>query len=85
MNLWLNDRVALGVSLRKNQFYSFTKYTNDALVGMVELQMSDQFRLGYAYDRTISRLGQIAPSSHELMLRYEFGFGKSKILTPRYF
>lgn len=85
VNLWLNDRVALGVSLRKNQFYSFTQYTNDALVGMVELQMNDQFRLGYAYDRTISRLGQIAPSSHEIMLRYEFGFGKSKILTPRYF
>lgn len=85
VNLWLNDRVALGVSLRKNQFYSFTQYTNDALVGMVELQMSDQFRLGYAYDRTISRLGQVAPSSHEIMLRYEFGFGKSKILTPRYF
>jgi len=85
VNLWLNDRVALGVSLRKNQFYSFTQYTNDALVGMVEIQMNDQFRLGYAYDRTISRLGQIAPSSHELMLRYEFGFGKSKILTPRYF
>lgn len=85
VNFWFNDRVALGVSLRKNQFYSFTQYTNDAVVGMVELQMSDQLRLGYAYDRTISSLGQIAPSSHEIMLRYEFGFGKSKILTPRYF
>lgn len=85
VNLWINDRVALGVSLRKNQFYSFTSYTNDAVVGMLELQLSDQFRLGYAYDRTVSRLGQVAPSSHELMLRYEFGFGKNKILTPRYF
>lgn len=85
MNLWINDRVALGVSLRKNQFYSFTNYTNDAVVGMIELQLSDQFRLGYAYDRTMNRLGQIAPSSHEIMLRYEFGFNKNKILTPRYF
>jgi hypothetical protein len=23
--------------------------------------------------------------THELMLRYEFGYGKNKILTPRYF
>ena len=50
-----------------------------------ELQMSDQLRLGYAYDRTLNNLKSYGPSSHEFMIRYEFGFGKSKILTPRYF
>lgn len=85
LNLWINDRVAIGTSFRKNQFYSFTDYSNDAIVGLLELQLSDQMRLGYAFDRTLNRLGLVAPNSHEIMLRYEFGFGKSKILTPRYF
>ena len=85
VNIWFNDRIALGASLRKNQFYSWNNDSNDALVGMVELQVSDQLRLGYAYDRTLNNLKAYGPNSHEFMLRYEFGFGKSKILTPRYF
>jgi len=85
MNLWFNDRVAIGTSFRKNDYNSWGNYSNDAVVALLELQLSDQFRLGYAYDRTLSRLQGYGPNSHEIMLRYEFGFGKSKILTPRYF
>lgn len=85
LNLWISERVGIGASLRKNQFSTWTTATTDALVGMVELQLTDQFRLGYAYDRTLNRIGLVAPNSHELMVRYEFGFNKSKILSPRYF
>ena len=85
VNLWINDRVAIGTSLRKNQFNTWSTETTDAVVGMLELQLSDQFRLGYAYDHTFGSLGRFAPSSHEIMIRYEFGFGKNRILTPRYF
>ncbi|MBC8156204.1 MAG: type IX secretion system membrane protein PorP/SprF, partial [Bacteroidetes bacterium] len=85
VNIWFNDRIAIGTSFRKNQFYSWTNDSNDAIVGLIELQVSDQLRLGYAYDRTLNNLRAYGPDSHEFMLRYEFGFGKSKILTPRYF
>ena len=85
VNVWFNDRIALGTSFRKNQFYSWTNDSNDAWVGLVELQVSDQLRFGYAYDRTLNNLKSYGPSSHEFMIRYEFGFGKNKILTPRYF
>jgi type IX secretion system PorP/SprF family membrane protein len=85
LNLWINERVAIGTSFRKNQFYTFSTFTNDAIVGLLEFQLSDQFRFGYAYDHMLNRLGQFSPNSHELMLRYEFGYGKNKILTPRYF
>ncbi|WP_345270316.1 PorP/SprF family type IX secretion system membrane protein [Nibrella viscosa] len=85
LNLWIAERVGIGASVRKNQFYTWTKETTDAIVGMVELQLTDQFRMGYAYDRTLNRLGMVIPSSHELMVRYEFGFTKNRILTPRYF
>jgi type IX secretion system PorP/SprF family membrane protein len=85
LNLWINDRIAIGTSFRKNNYSSWGNFSSDAIVGLLELQVSDQFRIGYAYDRTLNRLQGYGPSSHEVMLRYEFGFGKSKILTPRYF
>ncbi|AKD56797.1 PorP/SprF family type IX secretion system membrane protein [Spirosoma radiotolerans] len=85
INFWFADRIALGASIRRNQFSSWTKYTTDAVVGLLEIQLTDQFRFGYAYDRTMSNLQSVAPSSHEIMIRYELGFGKNRILTPRYF
>ena len=85
VNLWINDRVAIGTSYRRNQFYTFSNQTDDAVVGLLELQLTDQFRLGYAYDYTLNGLRKFAPSSHEIMIRYELGFSKNKILTPRYF
>ena len=85
INFWFADRIALGASIRRNQFSSWTKYTTDAVVGLLEIQLTDQFRFGYSYDRTMSNLQSVAPSSHEIMIRYELGFGKNRILTPRYF
>lgn len=85
VNVWFWDRLAVGTSLRRHQFSSWTSYTTDAVVGLLEVQLTDQLRFGYAYDRTLSQLQSVAPSSHEVMIRYEFGFGKNRILTPRYF
>ncbi len=85
VNFWFADRIAIGASIRRNQFSTWTTYSTDALVGMLEVQLTDQFRFGYAYDRTMNQLKDVAPSSHEVMIRYEFGFGKNRILTPRYF
>lgn len=95
LNLWLKDKIAFGISGRISQFESSGKYLMDAAIGMIELQLSPQLRLGYAYDFTMNRLNDVNKSSassrlaniptHEAMLRYEFGYGKNKILTPRYF
>lgn len=85
VNVWFADRIAIGTSIRRNQFTSWTPYSTDAIVGLLEVQLTDQFRFGYAYDRTMNNFQRIAPNSHEIMLRYEFGIGKSRILTPRYF
>ena len=76
LNAWLQDIVGLGVSYR----------TNDALVAMFELQIAPEFRLGYAYDYTISNLQPFSKGTHELMLRYEFNSKDSRrILSPRYY
>lgn len=74
-NLWIQNTLAFGFSYR----------TGDAYVGMAELQLSKQLRIGYAYDRTFNSLGNYNSGTHELMLRMEFGPGNGKVASPRYF
>jgi type IX secretion system PorP/SprF family membrane protein len=74
-NLWISNTIAFGFSYR----------TGDAYVGMAELQLSRQFRIGYAYDKTFNSLGNLNTGTHELMLRYEFGSTNGKVASPRYF
>jgi type IX secretion system PorP/SprF family membrane protein len=74
-NLWIQNILSLGCSYR----------TGDSWVGMVELQLGKQLRLGYAYDKTFSNLGPLSMGTHELMLRTEFGPGNRKVASARYF
>jgi type IX secretion system PorP/SprF family membrane protein len=74
-NIWLKDIIGLGVSYR----------TGDAMVGMIETQITENFRMGYAYDMSLSPLKYYNNGSHEMMLRYEFGNIKSKVKSTRYF
>lgn len=73
--LWINDVIAFGLQYR----------TEADMAAMVELQASPQIRIGYSYDRSLTKLVQYNSGSHEIMLRYEFGFKKGRILSPRYF
>lgn len=57
-NIWLKNIVGLGASYR----------TGESILGMAEVQVSPQFRIGYAYDMTFNR-----PNTSELFLRLEFG------------
>lgn len=73
INIWLNDILGLGVSYR----------TGDAVLGMLELQVNTQLRIGYAYEQKIN---VVNTSAHELMMRYEFGgLLRKKVLSPRYY
>lgn len=74
-NLWIKDRVSIGAQYR----------TQDAFAGLFEIQVSDQLRVGYSYDHTVSKLAKYNSGSHEIMVRYEFGYSKSRTVSPRYF
>ena len=41
---------------------------NDAIGGIFQLQVNEQFRFGYAYDYNLSDLNKVSGGSHELML-----------------
>ncbi len=74
-NVWYRNMIGLGASLR----------TGDAYVGMAEVQVTRQVRVGYAYDYTTSALKSIAGSTNEVMFRYEFGKESKNVKSTRYF
>ena len=74
-SLWIKDAISIGVQYR----------TGADISGLLEIQATPQIRFGYAYDYNTTQLGNYNSGSHELMLRYEFGFQRSKVITPRYF
>lgn len=58
---------------------------NDAVGGLFQLQVNDQFRFGYSYDFNISALNKANSGSHEIMLTYDFIYRRANIKSPRYF
>lgn len=56
----LYDVVGLGVSYR----------LDDSVVGMFELQINENFHVGYAYDFTTSDLRLYSNGTHEIMINY---------------
>jgi len=74
-NLWVKDIFSIGAQYR----------TNADVSGMFELQLGPQIRLGYAYDHSLTSLQSYNSGSHEIMLRFELGGDKNKVLSPRYF
>ncbi|MBL4593543.1 MAG: type IX secretion system membrane protein PorP/SprF [Flavobacteriales bacterium] len=70
----INNTIGFGISYR----------TKDAIVGMVQLHLTDQLILGYSYDHTLSQLQKYNNGSHEVFLRYDFRY-KVKSIDPRFF
>lgn len=74
-NVWFYDIVSAGLSFR----------TADAILVMLEVQANKQWRIGYSFDYSYTRLRKYNSGTHEIMLRYEFSYERAKLLTPRYF
>lgn len=74
-NLWIGDVFSVGAQYGHKSNMS----------GLLEFQVTPQVRIGYAYDRSITPLVNFNSGSHEIMLRYEFGFDDQRIMAPRYF
>lgn len=88
----LGEKVWIGASYRtavniwkKNNTVGSVK-ASDAVIGLLEVYAGKGFRLGYAYDHSVSSLQGFDHGSHEISLGYAFGRKKDyKILSPRYF
>jgi len=69
-----------------DRFWIGGAYRNQSSCSAIAaFQVTDQVKVGYAYDFTTTELRGYQSGSHELMLTYDLRFNKNKILSPRYF
>lgn len=59
--------------------------TGDAIVGMMEIQITPELRVGYARDFTTSEIQNFSTGSNEVLIGFDFGQGISAKRSPRYF
>jgi type IX secretion system PorP/SprF family membrane protein len=75
-NFLLYNRLELGVSYR----------VEDSLSALINFAVTSDFRIGFAYDYTISDFSDINPGgSYEAILLYDIDFSKKNLKSPRFF
>lgn len=84
--VWLGVSYRTSVNLLKKKGVNGSVKSPDAIVGIVEFYAGQGFRVGYAYDYSVSALNGYDQGSHEITIGYIFGPKREiRILTPRYF
>lgn len=74
LNYYYKQRFGLGVSYR----------SNESIVGILEFGVNDQLKFSYSYDCGLNRLKHYNNGSHELLIRYYFGYS-ANAKNPRAF
>lgn len=59
---------------------------DDAVSGLVNFNVTPDIKVGYAYDYTVSNLGQFNSGTHEIFLLFDlYLLGKGRDKSPRFF
>ena len=75
-NILYNNKFELGAAYR----------IDDAVSALVNINITPSLRVGYAYDYTLSNLGQFNSGTHEIMLLFDLDLlGKGYDKSPRFF
>ncbi len=75
-NLFMYDKLELGL------FYRL----KDSFGGLINYMLTDNIRIGYAYDRTTSMMKFYSPSTHELFINFVVPYAKQRaLMSPIYF
>ncbi|PKP23038.1 MAG: hypothetical protein CVU05_01285 [Bacteroidetes bacterium HGW-Bacteroidetes-21] len=73
-----------GLIVYKTLLIGFAIRSKDAFTGLIEFQVNDKFRIGYAHDFVTSGLAKYTHGSNEIVLRYEPVF-KTAFSNTRFF
>ena len=74
-NVFMYDLVEIGFGYR----------LEDSFSGMINFQVYDNLRIGYAYDAINSSLDIVTNSSHEIFINFDLSFSTKVSRSPRYF
>lgn len=74
-NFIIADFLWLGASYRMSE---------ESVIGIIEVQATQQVKIGYSYDYQTGSLSNFSKGTHEVLLRFELGYRVSAA-SPRYF
>lgn len=83
--VWIGGSYRTGVRLWNKAAVTSDLDPLDAASAIVEFYATERFRIGYAYDLTISKLAAYQGGSHEISVGITFPAKKQRVLSPRYF
>ena len=66
-------------------WFGVSYHTSNAINLLIDLQLTDQIRLGYSYTVALGEIKTVEIGSHEIFLGYVFKFNSKGIVSPRYF
>lgn len=75
VNILLDEVIWFGISYKSTRSVAL----------LTQLQITDQFCIGYTYQINTGPVRAIEIGSHELMANYRFKYNKRGVITPRYF
>ena len=81
--MWIGGTYRSGLSSLKNNLQSGLT-ASSALVGMVEFYLTPDFRIGYAYDYSLNKLGAYGYGAHEISLDILFKSNKRDYYVSRH-
>ena len=74
-NFLINQRFELGLAYR----------FGDSIDGLVSFLITDDLRMGYSYDYTLTKLQEFNSGSHEIFLQYDVNLSRKNLKSPRFF
>jgi type IX secretion system PorP/SprF family membrane protein len=74
-NILVFDKLEFGVSYR----------LDESISALINIRASRSLRVGYAYDHTLTNVGEFNSGSHEVFMLFNFDFERYKIRSPRFF
>jgi type IX secretion system PorP/SprF family membrane protein len=83
--IWLGLSYRTSVSLYKKDYLQKDLQKSSSMVGLVEAFASERWRIGYAYDYSISRLRTYSGGSHEISIGFYLKSRNVRMTSPRYF
>lgn len=75
INVLINEMLWVGALFRPSEAYG----------ALLQVQITNQFRVGYAFEMSYNNMTSHHKGTHEIMLNYDFVFRKENVQNPRYF
>ena len=84
--IWIGGSYRTAVKLYNKSYLQNNLQKTNSVVGMIEFFATDNIRVGYAYDQTLSKLSGYSGGSHEISIGITLKANQMvRMLTPRYF